>query len=177
MGLLRRFTTLGLLASSCVLQGNALPSLPIKRAALQPSMDRDFPDPSILQDFDGKWYAFATSGNGKVLQSASAPEATGPWTWLDTEVLPNAGGWTTNTNTWAPDVQKISQGHYVMFYSGQLANNTAHHCVGTATASKILGPYTPSPEPLHCHLEAGGAIDPAGYYDEASDTRWLVYKV
>lgn len=148
------------------------------RAPMGPALNADFPDPSILKDSDGKWYAFATAGGGKQVQVASAPAPGGPWTLHDdANVLPHPGSWTTGQNTWAPDVRRLAEGCYVMFYSGQSAKDTAHHCVGTATAKSVLGPFTPSAEPLNCHLDQGGCIDPSGYYDEATGSRWIVYKM
>lgn len=159
-------------------QARAHPLAAARSEALAPVLNVDFPDPSILQDSDGKWYAFATNGNGKQVQAASAPAPQGPWTLLDTDVMPDPGPWTTGKNTWAPDVRKIADGRYVLFYSGEsTAGTPGQHCVGTATSGSILGPYTASSQPLSCPLDQGGAIDPAGYFDEATGTRWVVYKM
>lgn len=39
-----------------------------------------------------------------------------------------------------------------------------------------LGPYVPEPDPLACHLDDGGAIDPAGFVD-SDGTPYALYKV
>ncbi len=140
-------------------------------------MGRDFPDPSIIQDTDGQWYAFATVGNGKNVQAAKAPAPGGPWTYIDQDLLPSTGDWTNGRDTWAPDVRVIAKGKYVMYYSGELKSNSRFHCVGTATAGSILGPYTPSAQPFACPESQGGAIDPAGFLDTATRRRYVVYKV
>ncbi|KAL8409998.1 hypothetical protein RB594_008187 [Gaeumannomyces avenae] len=144
-----------------------------------PAMDVDFPDSAIVQDKDGSWYAFGTSGNGKNIQVATAPAATGPWTHLSqTEPLPHPGSWTTGRNTWAPDVRVLGNGSYVMYYSGELAADPARHCIGAATSQgSIRGPFRPMASPLACHVEVGGAIDPSGFLDEATGRRYVVYKV
>lgn len=157
----------------------AVPFLPkrhlVKRAG-SPEIDMDFPDPSIVQDFDGQWYSFATAGNSKQVQVANASDPHGPWTYLDDDLLPNGGTWTTKQNTWAPDVHLLDDGSYVMYYSGQVANHTAFHCVGAATARTILGPYEPADEPFDCNLSVGGSIDPSGFKD-ADGKRYVVYKI
>ncbi|KAK0635496.1 glycosyl hydrolase [Bombardia bombarda] len=149
-------------------------------------MARDFPDPSITQDTDGTWYAFGTASGGKNIQAASAPAPDGPWTYIDQDILPGgAGPWTADgTNTWAPDVRVIAPGKYVMYYSGELGNDTALHCIGVATSfttfevkGGILGPYTPATEPFACPTEHGGAIDPSGFLDAVTGRRYVVYKV
>jgi hypothetical protein len=142
----------------------------------QPDLRLDFPDPAVFQDADGTWYSFATNSNGKHVQAAKAPFAEGPWTWLDVELLPD-GEWTTGFNTWAPDIRRVEDGSYVMYYSGEHPQGAGRHCVGVATASTILGPYAAKPTPFACPLEQGGAIDPSGFLDTASGRRYVTYKV
>ncbi len=146
-------------------------------ATRQPLLNTDFPDPSILQDADDQWYAFATTGNNKNIQAASAPMPGGPWTYVDRDMLPDSGPWTTGNDNWAPDVQGMVDGTYVMYYSGDLANSPAHHCVGVATSSQVLGPYKPHATPWACPFGQGGAIDPSGFIDQATGRRYVVYKI
>lgn len=141
-----------------------------------PSLQKDFPDPSILQNSDGTWYTFATAGNGKQVQIAQASSYKGPWTLLNKDLLPDGGDWTTNKNTWAPDVHQLDDGSYVMYYSGQVKNSTAYHCVGVATSKNVTGTFTPADEPFVCDLSVGGAIDPSGFVDN-DGKRYVVYKI
>jgi beta-xylosidase len=142
-------------------------------------LNKDFPDPAILKDPNSsKWYSFATAGNGKKVQVASAPAVTGPWTWLDIDPITGAGSWALNRDIWAPDVRYLSATkQFVMYYAAPYAADSRFHCVGAAIASSITGPYTPVNSPLACPTSQGGAIDPNGYFDEASNTRWVVYKI
>ncbi|KAK0670835.1 family 43 putative glycoside hydrolase [Cercophora samala] len=152
--------------------------------ATSPLLNHDFPDPSILLDSSGTYYAFATSlltgSSPKNIQVASAPSPLGPWTYIDTDPLPNPGSWTAGPGslTWAPSVVQLSDNSYVMYYSGQLSgNNSAYHCVGAAKSTSITGPYSPLSQPIACPLSQGGAIDPSGFLDPPTGKRYLVYKV
>ncbi|KAI1075624.1 glycoside hydrolase family 43 protein [Whalleya microplaca] len=149
---------------------------PSRRIGGEPALDPDFPDPSIIQDPSGTWYAFATAGNGKQIQVANATDLYGPWTLLNVDALPRAGAWSTGKNTWAPDVRRTRNGTYVMYYSGEVLSNKMFHCIGTATSSSILGPYTPADTPFACDLTTGGSIDPSGFQD-ADGKQYVVYKV
>lgn len=143
-----------------------------------PSIARDFPDPAIIQGGDG-WYAFATrpvDGSQRNVQWAKASDPEGPWTYIDSDLLPSAGAWQDNKNVWAPDVRQVADGTYVMYYSAQLHNST-HHCIGAATAADVTGPWTAKDEPWVCDLEQGGSIDPSGFYDEETGRRFVVYKI
>ncbi|PFH59602.1 hypothetical protein XA68_12119 [Ophiocordyceps unilateralis] len=147
--------------------------------AYKPAIHKDFPDPSIVQGTDGLYYAFGTTGGEPVVQvqAARASSPTGPWRrLLHTNILPNSGPLFTGQNTWAPDVQKLDDGSYVMYFSGQLVNNPDHHCVGAATSRSILGPYTPQSQAFACDLSVGGQIDPSGFRD-TDGRRYVVYKV
>ncbi len=63
-----------------------------------------------------------------------------------------------------------------MYYSALAAPSPTHHCIGAATASSVLGPYTPvGPEAMICPLDQGGAIDASGFIDNGQ--RYVVYKV
>jgi beta-xylosidase len=141
-----------------------------------PALQKDFPDPSVLQDTDGQWYTFATAGNGKQVQVAQAAASKGPWNLLNKDLLPDGGDWTTSKNTWAPDVHRLDDGSYVMYYSGQVKNSTAFHCIGVATSKNVTGTFTPSDTPFVCDLSVGGAIDPSGFQD-TDGTRYVVYKI
>lgn len=77
---------------------------------------------------------------------------------------------------WAPDVQQLDDGTFILYYSASTKEDPSKHCVGAATASTARGPYTPvGSEPLFCPLSEGGAIDAAGYNDNGQ--RYVVYKV
>jgi beta-xylosidase len=142
-------------------------------------LNKDFPDPAIIKDpKSSKWYSFATAGNGHKIQVASAPAVSGPWTWLDIDPITSAGSWALNQDIWAPDVRYLADSkQFVMYYAAPYAANSRFHCVGAAVATSITGPYEPAKDPIACPIDQGGAIDPNGYYDVATKTQWVVYKV
>lgn len=103
-------------------------------------------------------------------------------------------------NVWAPSVarQPSKDGKYIMYYtaarnrlaredlkddkqkgadeSAFLPRHPAPHCIGAATASSPMGPYSPLPTPIACPIAQGGAIDPAAFTDH-DHTPYLLYKV
>ncbi|KAK0708057.1 glycosyl hydrolase family 43 protein [Lasiosphaeris hirsuta] len=161
--------------------GACLLPLLVSSATATPNLalDIDFPDPAITFDTkSGDWYSFATAGNGNRLQVAQALSNHGPWTLLDIDLLPKLGPWAVTTGIWAPDVRYLAVNNsFVMYYSAPYAADQAFHCVGAAIADNILGPYIAIDDPIGCPISQGGAIDPAGFYDEASGTQWVLYKV
>lgn len=177
-----------LLAASLSMDGN--PSTTTAHRARQINLDRppdamtaelalDFPDPSILQDDSGIWYAFATNGNGKHVQAAWAREPLGPWTYYEEDVLPDTG-WAMERDTWAPDVRRAADGSYVLYFAGPVRDQEGRHCIGVATAGLeegILGPYRPQAEPWACPPDQGAAIDASGFEDPATGRRYVVYKM
>lgn len=63
-----------------------------------------------------------------------------------------------------------------MYYSASTTQDASKHCVGAATSTNVLGPYTPVGDAaLFCDLSVGGAIDAAGFNDDGQ--RYVVYKV
>lgn len=71
-----------------------------------------FPDPSILKDDDGRYWAFSTEGDYAMSENLV------DWSYMG-NILMTAGSpnWATNgAHLWAPDIQKIN-GRYFCYYS------------------------------------------------------------
>ena len=122
-----------------------------------PVLDRDFPDPFVLQA-DGTYYAYATNGNGKQVQTATSKDlvhwAPGP------DALPKVGPWGFPGNTWAPEV--LYDGAYVLYYTAP----SGTQCIGRAVADRPLGPFVDRwHAPLVCQKADGGSIDPDPFRD------------
>jgi len=118
------------------------------------------------------------------------------------DALPTLPTWVNNTgpgtsNTWAPSVVQLvsdvivypcklgtsdnsaqGDGSFVLYFAATTTADSsgAFHCIGAATASNVIGPYTAREDSLLCPLSNGGAIDPAGFQD-ADGNRYIVYKV
>lgn len=79
---------------------------------------------------------------------------------------------------WAPSVSRRDDGKYLMYYSAvtNTGGDGRFHCVGTAVADDVLGPYVSnSDEPFACPLEQGGALD-ASYFKDG-DRYFSLYKI
>ncbi|KAI5246613.1 Arabinanase/levansucrase/invertase [Aureobasidium subglaciale] len=157
-----------------------------KRATIDLAITANFPDPSIIK-VNGTWYAFATHTRGTNIKIQVAKSSN----FEDWSIIKNADGsqfdalpvlpvWVRMANylTWAPDVQQLDDGSFIMYYSATTAARPdgSKHCVGAATSPSILGPYTGLPDALFCPLSKGGAIDAAGFKDR-DGRRYVVYKV
>ncbi|KAK8077288.1 hypothetical protein PG996_003458 [Apiospora saccharicola] len=130
------------------------------RAAAGPFVG-DFPDPSIIGDGEGLWFAYGTSAgdqNVPVVVSNDVRSWSSPQ-----DAMPNVGGWVDMgvpaPRIWAPDVVR----------------NGGRHCIGVATSRSPTGPFSPQDAPLACNDAGGGLIDAAGYDDGTN--RWVVWKV
>ncbi|WP_083459783.1 family 43 glycosylhydrolase [Jiangella muralis] len=133
----------------------------------------DFPDPDIVR-VGSTWYAYSAQ-NWRHVPVASAPTIDGPWA-VRGDAMPGgpSPSWAQSGRTWAPDVQANADGTLTLTYT---AWHTAsgRQCIGTATATNPLGPFTPAPAPLICPLSQGGAID-ANTFVANNGTRYLLWK-
>jgi beta-xylosidase len=159
---------------------------------IAPSVPMDFPDPAILKLDDG-WYSFGTSSRGRNVQVAKSADFK-KWDLIERDAMPQLPAWVNAKIplVWAPDVAKLDNGDYILYFSATtVATQGIHHCVGAATAKDISGPYTALPNPLVCpnpdgkgtdvkamipSSGSGGAIDPSAFTDTNGD-RYLIYKV
>ncbi|EKG17371.1 hypothetical protein MPH_05439 [Macrophomina phaseolina MS6] len=129
-------------------------------------MQQNFPDPSIIYA-DGEWWAFATMDMDINIQVARSPDFE-DWTYLQgVDALPHPPGWVnmTNPNTWAPDVNQLDDGSFVLYFSATTTEDATKHCIGAATSDAVVGPYTPVKGTMACPLDKGGAIDSSGFKD------------
>ncbi|KAI9734892.1 MAG: hypothetical protein M1834_001972 [Cirrosporium novae-zelandiae] len=144
-----------------------------------PVIPPHFADPSIIL-VDGTYYAFS-SGSGSINVPAATSTDFYTWTVLnDTDLLPSLPSWASdNGQVWAPDVAQLSDSTFILYFSATYASNGSHHCLGAATSTSILGPYTPVSDttPFACPLSQGGAIDANLYYDTPTQSTYVTYKI
>ncbi|KAF2720232.1 glycoside hydrolase family 43 protein [Polychaeton citri CBS 116435] len=140
-----------------------------------------FPDLSIIRH-KGQWYAFATNSYHSTIriQVATSRDYTN-WAVLTNEdgtqydAMPQLTPWIDpgRFETWAPDVVRLDEGSFVVYYSATKAGD-GRHCISAAKAESVEGPYTPMDDILVCPDDSGGALDASGFMDWEVKGDWRV---
>lgn len=142
-----------------------------------PVLDRDFPDPAVLEGPDGAYYTYATETvvNGQFynIQVARSSDLVN-WSWAG-DAFPEGVTWAENGRSyWAPHVvYDGGQSRYLMYYSAHHDQND-EKCLSVAVADSPLGPFSDEREPLRCE-EGFAAIDPMVFEDPKSDSTYLYW--
>lgn len=152
-------------------------------------------DPSIIEGEDGSYYIF-----GSHLAVARTDDLMN-WTYVnrgvknDNTVIPNvldtmkeAFEWSQSKTFWAPDVVRLKNGTYAMYYCNCKGDEPLS-CLGLATADTIEGPYTNQGILLKSGMDAGlvdedgnlyqstvdpNVVDPDTFYDQQGRL-WMLY--
>jgi hypothetical protein len=160
----------------------------------------NFPDPTIVRD-GSTYYAYSTMTGGSFLPVMTSTDLV-TWTtrgaydypggcphlpFDDTyfnDGLPCAPDWAYKANNGHPrlDAEVIAPG-VIKNGSTWLAYTTVRtqlppnerHCIGVATASSPLGPFTHVGGPLQCDSDPGGSRDAEAYRDTNGDL-YLLWK-
>jgi beta-xylosidase len=143
-----------------------------------PVIKANFPDPCIINVND-TWWAFSTNSGGINIQVASSPDFQ-TWTLhAGQDALPTPPAWVNMSapNTWAPDVNLLDNGTYIMYFSATTTQDYTKHCIGAAYSDVVQGPYTALADVLYCPLAEGGAVDASGFKDPNSGDHYVTYKV
>jgi arabinan endo-1,5-alpha-L-arabinosidase len=146
---------------------------------VNPVLDADFPDPSVIQAPDGFYYAYATQTlrdgawiNIQVARSADLVH----WHHLG-EALPEKPSWARETQDfWAPYVLRDGD-RYLMYYSA--THDACHdpergHCLAIATSESPAGPFVDMGVPLLLGI-GFEYIDPMAFDDPASGKHFLYW--
>lgn len=118
-------------------------------AQIQPAMDTDFPDPTVIEA-NGKYYAFATNsgrnGSFRNVQTAISDNLKN-WVMLG-DAMPQKPAW-ASSDFWAPHViyNDILQ-QYALFFSAQTNDPALGMGIGVAFSKNPEGPYIAAPEAL-----------------------------
>ena len=145
----------------------------------------DFPDPDILyvpatNTSSAMYYGFATQNFASASQTINIQVSTSTngvtWNQLNgVDALPHLPSWAEEGDTWAPSVA-YNGSEYLMYYAATVAAN-GDECIGEATSSTPLGPYSDAnPEPVECQVGLGGSIDPDIFTDSSTGDSWLIWK-
>lgn len=138
-----------------------------------PVINRDFPDPDLLQVGD-TYYAYATNSGVVHVQAARSTDLV-TWEQLP-PVLPALPTWARAGLTWAPEVTTWDDGQSFAMYFTARDSASDRQCIGVATAASPTGPFSSAAAaPLICQVEQGGSIDASAFRDEAG-TPYLLWK-
>lgn len=140
----------------------------------------DVPNPFVVVDGD----RYLLYGTQETFFSANVPLRTGPS--LDrvgkpVDVMPDLPDWATQGFTWAPDVRRIDDDRWVLWFTAGVREGRpdaprASQCIGVAVARRPEGPFRAvGDEPAVCQLDRWGSIDPRTFED-ADGQLWLHWK-
>ena len=151
---------------------------------------RDFADPSVVEFYGG----YLAVGTGPVMPRVRSGGSRGPWREMPPP-LTAYPAWAVPGDIWAPHLQRVGDGTWVLYYSALVAGLApGSRCIGAATAATATGPFTPAGDaPLVCppttgalpasdqlldrpaDLPATGVID-ASVFTERDGRLYLLYK-
>jgi beta-xylosidase len=175
------FALATLLAAATVSSSTASAAAP-DALPLAPVLRVDFPDPFILPH-DGRFFAYATNTDKgrENVQMASSTDLVS-WELVKNrqnpkqlhDAMPVLPAWVKRGYTWAPEVLKTETG-FVLYFTAR-DKKTGRQCVGAATSTDPLGPFTSSADrPLVCQEALGGTIDASPFRD-ADGQLYLYFK-
>ena len=152
-------------------------------------------DPSVIQGEDGAYYIF-----GSHLAVAKTTDLMN-WNYVnqgvknDNDVIPNvfstmkeAFEWSHSNTFWAPDVVRLKDGSYRMYYCN-CQGDAPVSCLGIASSDSVEGPYTNQGLLLKSGMGASekdedgnlyqaasdpNTVDPAVFYDKDGKL-WIIY--
>jgi len=166
----RLLPVLALFLASCA-------SIPPAATYVNPVLDRDFPDPAVMRDADGWFYAYGTQSEseGRIfnIQVARSRDLV-QWEHLG-DALPEKPRWAADKQViWAPHViHDPALRRYFMYYSAE-PDRDGGKCLAIASADLPSGPFTDSGEPLLCG-ERFEHIDPMAFDDPKTGQRLLYW--
>ena len=145
---------------------------------VNPVIDADFPDPTVIKAPDGYYYGYATQterdGKWINIQLARSADLI-HWRYIG-DALPAKPSWAATTQDfWAPHVQRAGQ-RYIMYFSAKPDSSDERHglCLGAASANSPLGPFVDIGHPLRCG-QGFVNIDPMAFDDPATGKHLLYW--
>jgi arabinan endo-1,5-alpha-L-arabinosidase len=145
---------------------------------VNPVINSDFPDPTVIKAGDGLYYAYATQtqrgGKWINIQIARSADLV-HWQYVG-DGLPAKPSWAAGTQDfWAPHVQRDGP-RYIMYFSAKPDTSDERHgmCLGIATSPSPLGPFIDIGHPLRCGSGFVN-IDPMAFDDPESGKHLLYW--
>ncbi len=177
--------------AACGNQDKLKPDHPVEYSFSEVSVH----DPAIVKGDDGYYYIF-----GSHLAVAKTNDLMN-WTYVNqgvknkNEVIPDvylvmrdAFEWSRSNTFWAPDVAKLNDGRYHMYYCNCKGDEPLS-CLGTAVSASVAGPYKNEGIMLRSGMDASemdedgnlyqstgdpNTVDPNVFYDKDGKL-WMVY--
>lgn len=153
-------------------QTSAAQSSGTSKTFTNPVLDANFPDPFILNDGAGRYYAYATNGSRGNVPYAVSRDLVG-WE-VRGDAMPKLPAWVQPGLTWAPEVVRL-RGAYLLYFTAR-DRKSGRQCIGVATAKTPAGPFTAQGSgPLVCQAGQGGSIDASPFVDQDAKA-YLLWK-
>ncbi len=138
---------------------------------IAPQQDRSDP---FLYRANGRYYLYTSSTTSLAILNVPVTSTTNFQTWTrPVDALPVLPSWAAAPFTWAPDIHRFGS-VYVMYFTGYL-QALDEQCIGAATGSTPVGPFTAQPRPFICQSGLSGSIDPRVFTD-SDGTNWMLFK-
>ncbi|HEX2576385.1 MAG TPA: family 43 glycosylhydrolase, partial [Aquihabitans sp.] len=126
----------------------------------------DNSDPDVLVEA-GKTYLFGSSNNMKLpvrpisTFSSNATTTQQEWARSPRDAMPTRPAWVDpgEWEIWAPSVVKMGTRFAIYFaahHKDATTDEANDQCIGRATSSAPMGPYTPEATPVYCGMAAEG---------------------
>ena len=157
--------------SACGKQEKLMADTPVEKEFSEVSVH----DPSIVQGEDGSYYIF-----GSHLAVAKTDDLMN-WSYVnqgvkdDNEIIPDvysvmkdAFEWSHSNTFWAPDVVKLNDGKYHLYYCN-CQGDTPVSCLGTAVSDSVSGPYENEGLMLRSGMDAGEEDEDGNLYQATVD--------
>ena len=126
-----------------------------------PVLAGDWPDPSAIRVGD-ETVAVATSGGSAPIFRVLSSRDMRSWR-IAGSVFTSPPRW-AKRDFWAPEITRLSNGRFAVFYSALPRKGKSWYCLGVATAAQPEGPWRDRGRPLRCTKY--GSIDPYVTRDE-----------
>lgn len=149
---------------------------PVHKRFINPVVDQNFPDPTIIKAPDGCFYVYATNSelngvtyNMQVRRSKDLVD----WQLLE-DAMPEMPTWGSG-DFWAPHVTYDEvMDKYLLYYSGESVDPEMGKCLGIAISEAPGGPFVDLGEPMLCG-DSFVNIDPMVFVDPSSEKKYFYW--